>query len=341
MKKTILITLLIFVVIHVNAQWFLVWHDEFNGTDIDPTNWSFETGTGYNGWGNNELEYYTNHSDNATIGNGNLLVIAKQESLGGSNYTSARMITKDLHSWTYGKIEARIKLPVGQGYWPAFWMLGQNIDNVGWPRCGEIDIMEHINNEAKIYGTMHWDNNGHVQYGGDMLCNVSQYHIYSVEWNQNGIKWLLDGSKFWEGNITGNINGTEEFHSPFFILLNLAVGGDWPGPPNGTTVFPDTMFVDYVRVYQLSSSINDDMNMNNTMNVFPNPGTGNITIEVAQQPAPKNVNIEIFDSHGQLIKSLATRSNKTMMDISSFSTGLYFIKVKAEKEVVIKKFIKM
>lgn len=340
MKKTFLITLLIIIDIHVNAQWILIWHDEFNGPNIDLTNWSFEIGTGYNGWGNNELEFYTNHADNATIINGNLLIIARQESFGGCNYTSSRMNTKGLHSWTYGKIEARIKLPVGQGIWPAFWMLGQNIDTVGWPQCGEVDIMEHINNEEKTYGTMHWNNNGHAQYGGDTLCNVAQYHIYSVEWDQNAIKWLLDGSKFWEGNIKGSINSTEEFHRPFYILLNLAIGGNWPGSLNGATVFPDTMFVDYIRVYQQTSGIKDGMNMNNIMNIFQNSTTGNITIEVAQQPTPKNMGINICDIQGQLIKSFTTSSNRTNMDISGFSTGMYFLKVKTEKEIITKKFFK-
>ena len=340
MKKNILLLLLIIVAFHSNAQWVLIWHDEFNGTEIDPANWSFETGTGYNGWGNNEMQYYTYHKDNATISNGNLLIIAKKESLGGSNYTSARMNTKGLHSWTYGKIEARIRLPLGPGTWPAFWMLGQNIDTAGWPNCGETDIMEHVNNDAKIYGTMHWDNNGHAQYGGDTLCNVSLYHIYAVEWDQHTIKWLLDGSKFREGNIAGNINSTEEFHSPFYILLNLAIGGNWPGPPNGATVFPDTMFVDYVRVYKQTSGITDRMSVPNIMNVFPNPGTGNIIIEIAQQAAPK-AGIDIFDVHGRLLKSVTTNSKTTYMDISAFSAGIYFIKVKTGKEIVIKKFIKL
>jgi beta-glucanase (GH16 family) len=340
MKKTVLMVLAMILGSHVNAQWSLTWQDEFNGTGIDAANWAFETGTGYNGWGNNELQYYTNRSDNATVSNGNLLIIAKKEPMQGSDYTSARMITKGLQSWTYGKMEARIRLPEGQGTWPAFWMLGQNISTAGWPQCGEIDIMEHINSEGKIYGTMHWDNNGHAKYGGDVPCNVSQYHLYSVEWDKYGIRWFLDGSAYWEGDITGNVNGTEEFHRPFFILLNLAVGGNWPGPPNAATVFPDTMFVDYVRVYQKTSGMNENMNINNFMHVSPDTGTGNLTIEITHQPVSRNVGITICNVNGQNIKSLTTSSSLINLDISGFSSGMYFVKARAGEEMAVRKFIK-
>jgi len=339
MKKISFLILLFFSINKTQAQsWSLVWSDEFSNSSIDTTNWVFEIGNG--GWGNNELEYYTGHLTNATICNGNLLIIAKQESYGGSNYTSARMITKNLHSWTYGKIEARIKLPMGQGIWPAFWMLGQNIDTVSWPQCGEIDIMEHINNGINTYGTMHWDNNGHAMYGGDTLCNVTQYHVYSIEWDQNAIKWFLDGSKFWEGNIANGMNSTEEFHRPFYIILNLAVGGNWPGNPDGTTSFPDTMCIDYVRVYQNVSGTKNVLNMNNIMNIYPNSATDNITIESQQQELQIAINIEIYNIHGQPIKFLTTFCDKTSIDISSFPCGVYIVEVKTEKGVTVKKFIK-
>jgi beta-glucanase (GH16 family) len=224
----------------------LVWSDDFtNGIGSD---WVFETGNGSSGWGNNELEYY--RQENATVSNGELVITAKKESYGGFNYTSARMKTQGKKSWTYGKVEARIKLSMGQGIWPAFWMLGDNISSVNWPACGEIDIMEHINSESQIHTTIHWDQNGHVSYGGPATVDVTQYHVYAIEWNTSAIKWYVDGSQCFEANILDNINGTEEFHRPFFILLNLAVGGAWPGNPDSSTVFPATMYVDYVRVYQ-------------------------------------------------------------------------------------------
>src|SRR6185436_15483099 len=143
-----------------SQSWSLSWSDEFDSSAINTSNWKFETGAG--GWGNNELEYYTNRAVNATVSNGNLLIIARKESYNGSSYTSARMKTQGLQSWTYGKMEARIKLPSGKGIWPAFWMLGENITSVGWPKCGEIDIMEHVNKDTTTEGTMHWDNNGHA-----------------------------------------------------------------------------------------------------------------------------------------------------------------------------------
>ncbi len=227
--------------------WYLVWSDEFNGTTVDRNNWNFEVGGG--GWGNNELEYYTN-GNNASIQNGALVIEARQENVGGMNYTSSRMTTKSKHEFTYGRIEARIALPSGQGLWPAFWMLGANIGTVGWPACGETDIMEHINSQATTYGTIHWDAGGHVSYGGSAgVANVGAYHVYAVEWTSASIKWFVDGAQYVEANIQNNVNSTEEFHRPFFILLNLAVGGNWPGPPNSSTPLPARMFVDYVRVY--------------------------------------------------------------------------------------------
>ncbi|AVK46915.1 glycoside hydrolase [Clostridium sp. MF28] len=235
-----------------DTGWNLAWSDEFNGTSINTSNWKYETGG--DGWGNNELEYYTNRSENARIENGNLVIEARKENYNGMNYTSARLKSQGLKNWTYGKVEARMKLPAGQGIWPAFWMLGENISQVSWPKCGEIDIMEHINNESAIHGTIHWDstgNNTHAQYGAaSPNIDVTQYHVYSIEWDASSIKWFVDGTQYLEANIANNINGTEEFHKPFFILFNLAVGGNWPGNPDGSTPFPAKMYVDYVRVYQ-------------------------------------------------------------------------------------------
>lgn len=235
-----------------DTGWNLAWSDEFNGTSINTSNWKYETGG--DGWGNNELEYYTNRSENARIENGNLVIEARKENYNGMNYTSARLKSQGLKNWTYGKVEARMKLPAGQGVWPAFWMLGENISQVSWPKCGEIDIMEHINNESAIHGTIHWDstgNNTHAQYGAaSPNIDVTQYHVYSIEWDASSIKWFVDGTQYLEANIANNINGTDEFHKPFFILFNLAVGGNWPGNPDGSTPFPAKMYVDYVRVYQ-------------------------------------------------------------------------------------------
>ena len=222
----------------------LVWSDEFDSTAINTNVWNFETGG--SGWGNNEQEYY--QPNNATIENGNLVITAKKETVGSNYYTSSRMTTQGKKEYTYGKIEARIKIPVGMGLWPAFWMLGSDINTVSWPACGETDIMEHINADSVIYGTIHWDNNGHVQDGGNTNSSPSGYHVYSVEWDQYKIKWSIDSVVYHTSDIT--VNSTEEFHLPFFILLNLAVGGNWPGQTIDDSLMPAKMYVDYVRVYQ-------------------------------------------------------------------------------------------
>lgn len=219
--KNISLLFLVFIAIPTFTcaqQYVQVWSDEFSSPLLNNANWTPEIGTGSNGWGNNELQYYTSRPENLTIQNGNLLIIAKKESYQGSEYTSARIKTQAKQSWKYGKMEARIKLPVGQGLWPAFWMLGENITTVSWPNCGEIDIMEHINSDNKIFGTMHWNANGHAYYGGDVIVNdITQFHIYSIEWDSTGIKWFVDGTNFWQANTFNNINSTEEFHNPFFL----------------------------------------------------------------------------------------------------------------------------
>ena len=224
----------------------MVWSDEFDGASVDATKWVFETGGG--GWGNNELEYY--QADNATVANGNLVITAKKETVGGMPYTSARMTTQGKEAPTYGRIEARIKLPVGQGMWPAFWMLGANINTVSWPQCGEIDIMEHVNTDNTIYGTMHWNVNGHVQYGSTTQTTTADYHIYAVEWDTKSIRWYVDSTLYQTGNIANNINTTGAFHLPFFVILNLAVGGNFPGATVDESLLPESMYVDYVRVYK-------------------------------------------------------------------------------------------
>jgi beta-glucanase (GH16 family) len=231
-----------------NPDWKMVWSDEFNNPGLpDSTNWGNEVGF----IRNHELQYYTSRRiDNSIIHDGNLLIIGKKEPYDSAGYTSASLTTDGKHSWTYGKIEARMKLPKGQGMWPAFWMLGQNIHKVGWPRCGEIDIMEHINAEDILYGTLHWHNDRHVSSGNKIPCTMEQFHNYSVVWDNDSIKWFLDGSRYHGVCIKDSINSTSELHKPHYIILNLAIGGDWPKNPDETTQFPDTVFVDYVRVWQ-------------------------------------------------------------------------------------------
>jgi beta-glucanase (GH16 family) len=242
--------------------WQLVWSDEFNGNDgslPDSTKWAMETGNW--GWGNNELEYYTSRAVNAQQKSGNLVITALKENYGGSAYTSARLKTQGLFEHTYGRVEARIKLPFGQGIWPAFWMLGADIGTNPWPACGEIDIMENIGREPSIiHGTIH----GPGYSGGSGIGSAStlpsgrfadDFHVYAVEWAPNEIKFWVDNTLYATRTPADLPAGkTWVFQHNFFILLNVAVGGYWPGNPDGTTTFPQTMLVDYVRVYDKKPS---------------------------------------------------------------------------------------
>ncbi len=248
------------------GTWTLAWSDEFNGTDgsaPDPTKWVAETG-GW-GWGNQELEYYTSRLENAHQEGGNLVITAKKEDYTGPdgtrNYTSARLKTAGKFDQAYGKFEARIKVPAGQGIWPAFWMLGKDIDTVSWPTCGEIDIMENIGKEpSTAYGTIHGPSttaqDHHFASGTNYVLPNGQkladdFHIYAVEWELNTIRFYVDGQLYGTQTSASIPSGARwVFDHPFFLILNVAVGGSWPGSPDQTTVFPQSMLVDYVRVYK-------------------------------------------------------------------------------------------
>jgi beta-glucanase (GH16 family) len=248
--------------------WNLVWSDEFNGPNgaaLDATRWTAEVGG--SGWGNNERQYYTNSTRNAaTDGNGSLVITAIKETLppkircwyGRCQYTSARLITKDKFEQAYGRFEARIKVPFGQGLWPAFWTLGENIDRVSWPTCGEIDILENIGREPTIvHGTIHGPGYsgasgiGAAYNSPDGSRFADNFHVYAIEWEPNVIRWYVDGNLYQTRTPADLPAGAGwVFDHPFFMILNVAVGGFWPGDPDATTTFPQMMFVDYVRVYQ-------------------------------------------------------------------------------------------
>lgn len=231
----------------------LVWNDEFDGTSLS-SDWTHEMGTGQNGWGNNELQYY--RPENTEVRDGYLIITAKNEIFGGRNYTSSRIITQNNQSFKYGRIDIRAAMPEGQGLWPALWMLGDSFSTIGWPRCGEIDIMEMVGGGAKdevTHGTVHWDQNGtKADFGGSRRSpngKLSQsFHVYSLVWNQNDIIWYLDDVEYHRIDITPA--ALSEFREKFFFIFNVAVGGSWPGSPNSSTVFPQQMVVDYVRVFQ-------------------------------------------------------------------------------------------
>lgn len=231
------------------------WNDEFETSDT--SKWTFEIGTGSSGWGNNEKEYYTDRSENAYVQDGILHIRANKEDYKSSGYTSARIITKGKFSFTYGTVEARIALPTGKGIWPAFWMLGANIDQVSWPACGEIDIIEAVNNESVVYGTNHWQYEGsHAEYGNNTndfhgakkALDITQFHTYKMTWDEKLIAMYVDDFKYHEISIENNAGGTDAFHKPQFFLLNVAVAGNWPGFDVDDTQFPNEMLVDYIRV---------------------------------------------------------------------------------------------
>lgn len=235
----------------------LLWADEFEGSAVNGDDWTFEKGDGCPnvcGWGNNELEYY--QDKNATLQDGYLVIEARAELVGGKSYTSTRMISQGKMSFKYGRVDIRAVLPEGQGIWPALWMLGSNISSVGWPACGEIDIMEMIggsDRENTVYGTAHWQSGGdHASYGGPYTLNSGTFgdafHVFSIVWDSSKISWYVDDELFKEIDITPS--DLSEFQGEFFLIFNVAVGGDWPGNPDAFTKFPQHMIVDYVRVFQ-------------------------------------------------------------------------------------------
>lgn len=244
----------------------LVWEDNFDVDGApDASKWAFEIGDGtaqgIPGWGNNELQYYTDRPENVSVENGVLKISARQESFEGSGYTSARLITKGLFQQKYGRFEARVKLPTGQGLWPAFWLLGDDSNGDIWPQIGEIDVMEYLGDEpTQIFGTIH----GPQYSGGESISKEfvleadrfdTGFHIFGIEWTPDFINFYVDDKLYQTlkpSDVEEETNGEGEWvfnDREFYMILNMAVGGNLPGPPNADTMFPQTMYVDYVRVY--------------------------------------------------------------------------------------------
>ncbi len=233
----------------------LLWHDEFTDEGLDPNTYTHERGD--HGWGNEELQNYTASPDNSFLREGKLHIVAREEGIG--NYTSARIITKDKFSFNFGRVDIRAKVPTAQGIWPATWMLGSNFSEVGWPACGEIDIMELVGFEpGTIHGTAHWGQQGwnysiHEGRAKSLPAGEKysdEFHVFSIEWQRDRIDWLMDDEPYF--TLTKNFVAPEtyRFNQDFFLILNVAVGGKWPGYPDATTVFPQEMVIDYIRVFQ-------------------------------------------------------------------------------------------
>jgi beta-glucanase (GH16 family) len=231
----------------------LIWSEEFDGpagSPVDPDIWQPEVGG--HGWGNEELQYYTEGTENASLdGAGNLAIVVRRSD---SQYTSARLVSKDRVAFTYGLVQARIKLPTGRGIWPAFWMLGQNIDEVGWPQCGEIDVMENVGQSpGVVHGTVHGPgysgSSGVTAWHDGGRSLAGDFRVYSVDWERDRIRWFLDDELY--STVTpADLRGNPwVFDHDFFLLVNVAVGGTLPGNPDPSVIFPQTMLIDYIRVY--------------------------------------------------------------------------------------------
>lgn len=234
----------------------LVMQDEFENSGApNPNLWGFEIGRGQNGWGNNELQFYTDRSKNVTVKDGNLVITAHKESFNGASYTSARLLTKGKFEQAYGRFETRMQLPWGQGLWPAFWMLGADIDSNPWPGAGEIDIMEFRGqNPSTVLGTVHGPGYSAGQSIGKSYTLKNDrfdtgFHVFGIEWGPTYVNFYVDNVLY--NQITpADVPGKWVFDKPFFILVNVAVGGGFVGSPNDQTVFPQTLLVDYIRVYK-------------------------------------------------------------------------------------------
>ena len=243
------------------APWQLVWSDEFSGTNLDYSKWSVEENA--NGGGNNEQQFYLERPENVRVENGNLVLEARKEHFGSAgverDYTSGRIRTKYRADWKYGRVEVRAKLPAGRGLWPAIWMLPTENKYGGWAASGEIDIMELLGQEPNtVYGTLHyggiWPKNTHT--GKSFVLPhgtfADDFHVFAIEWEAGVIRWYVDGTLYQTQTQWHSDGGTfpAPFDQPFHLILNVAVGGQWPGPPDDKTIFPQRMLVDYVRIYQ-------------------------------------------------------------------------------------------
>jgi beta-glucanase (GH16 family) len=235
------------------TNWNITWNDEFNGSSINPSVWTYDIGNG--GWGNNELEYYTSSSQNSYVLGGALHIVARKQSMGGSSYTSARMKSQSLYSRAYGRLEWRAKLPQGAGFWPALWLLGTNITSVGWPNCGEIDVVENSGaNPGFVQGSLHSSNGDATSIFNFINDGVTNFHTYVLEWTTNNFNFFVDGSLYESQHYSAY-----PFNQRFFFIMNLAIGGNYVGNPSQATInsntFPAEMQVDYVRAYEQTSPL--------------------------------------------------------------------------------------
>lgn len=342
--KPLLLTLLLSVVClpgAARADYALVWGDEFDGTTLDTADWNYDIGDGCPnlcGWGNNELEYY--RSENVAVQDGHLIITAKQESYGGRYFTSGKIHTRNKHSFLYGRMEMRAKIPSGQGLWPAFWMMPEDGVYGGWARSGELDILESINVAEEIHGTIHfggeWPNNSSS--GGSYASGIDfgdDFHIYAVEWEETEIRWYIDGilystktsNQWWSDGAPGN--PLAPFDQPFYLILNCAVGGNWPGCTNPSCItgdLPAEYVVDYVRVYQESANAAPTVTITSPTE-GDTPPAGDIIIEAEAADSDGSIDrIEFYSGSGFIGLADTAPFSVTWENVSS---GCYEVVAKA------------
>ena len=341
-------------------EWQLVWSDEFDGESLDMNKWSFQLGDGSSeglaGWGNNEAEYY--QEANAVVRDGFLTITAKEEKVKGYDYTSARIRTKGKGDWTYCRVEIRARMPIGQGIWPAFWMMPT--DNVygGWAASGEMDMVEYLGHEPnKVHGTLHfggkWPQNrykgkSYTLPSGDFH---SDFHTFAFDWEEGEIRWYVD-NELYQTQGKGDWWSTGgDFPAPFdqnfYMIINMAVGGNWPGYPDATTQFPQELVLDYVRVYQRATGAEGKAAATPAQysleQNYPNPFNSQTTIAFTLKEH-QHALLEIFDAKGRKIQTLINSvlspgMHRVMFDASNLASGLYFYKLIAGNFVQIKRML--
>lgn len=337
-------------------NWVLFWSDEFNGNNIDEAVWSkFNDGNPHNG----ELQFYTPREENITVSDGTLKLIARHETYTGQGpwmtepvtreYTSGKIESQGLLTLQYGKIEASMKLPRGQGTWPAFWMLGENLFDVGvgWPKCGEIDIMEHGQDFDNVGAAIHTETYNHTigtQITGSYVIDNydTEFHTYGVEWSDSKLRFYVDNNYYLTINKEdiGNSESEWPFDQPFWIILNQAVGGAWGGTPDNS-LYPHTTEVDWVRVYKDVALSTPSNNIDSSeFLIYPNPGHDYFWVKT-----PKNhtsILVIIYDVNGKLVKTVnSTENDHIRIDTSELNKGFYIIKLKSHSGILQKKFIKI
>lgn len=340
-----------------SQNWQLVWSDEFDGDALDTLKWSYQTGTGaeygLTDWGNAELQYY--REQNVTVGDGMLHVTAKLESYGGKGYTSGRIRTIEKGDWTYGRIEFRAKLPMGTGLWSAIWMLSTDEEYGGWAASGEIDIMENVGHEPlTVHGTLH--------FGGSWPDNESkgaayettgwpfwkEFYDYALEWEEGEMRWYVNDQLYQTlGEGDWRTSG-EPFPAPFdqrfHLLINLAVGGNWPGSPNAETEFPQELVVDYVRIYEdVSTGVVSGTSTIELEQNHPNP-FGDSSIITFSLPTEKHVLLEVYNTMGRKVQTLTDRlygpgSHRVGVEASQLEPGLYSYRLQTGSSSAIRQMV--